>query len=91
MNTPDYWMQKALKETGELLANADYYRTWAKEIQDDAIASLEQDKAILDWLASLNYVTCNNTILLNNPILNEGENRAMRLRLACLKAMKGNE
>lgn len=86
MKTADEWQ-------GEFPCsdNKAHETNWIRAIQRDAIASLEQDKAILDWLASLNYVTCNNTVLLNNPILNEGETRAMRLRQACLKAMKGNE
>lgn len=37
MKTPEQWTQKALKDTGELLANADYYRIWAKKIQDDSL------------------------------------------------------
>lgn len=43
MNSIEFWTDKAMKETGEMLENAEYYRSWAKEIQDDArIEGLEE-------------------------------------------------
>lgn len=37
MKTIEFWTDKAMKETGEMLQNVEYYRAWAKEIQEDAL------------------------------------------------------
>lgn len=36
MKTAEEWTKQALKYTGDLLTNANYYLTWAKQIQLDA-------------------------------------------------------